>query len=154
MESKSKRDINEFYGIPEGPPASPDGNRRELIHHAKTRTLLPTTPYGLVNMPQNEMTTLGVRTVSGPSHEQETGYPPSPLTSRKNQPNHTPSGSRPHTSGAVFAKSSAEPIPSGVPSNVHFIRIQQSSGPLIIPVGGSSSLSCAHLTAGSKSKFV
>jgi hypothetical protein len=134
MESKSKRDINEFYGVTEAPPASPDGNRRELIHHAKTRTLLPTTPYGLINMSQKDMNTLGVTATLGtPDHQ--SGYPRSPPKKNPSIPSPSlHSQSRPHTSGAVFGKSSAEPIPSGVPPNVHFIRIQQSSGPIIIPV--------------------
>lgn len=139
MESKTKRNINEYFGISEG-SSSPN---REVIHHAKTRSLLPNTPQSLINMPQNHTNTLGVNTVPE-IHGNEVKVQRSPSTPQKLQfQQHSTSlythSSRPHTAGPLFSKSSNEPNFSGVPPNVHFIRIMQQSGPLIVPVSFATS---------------
>jgi hypothetical protein len=158
MESKSKRDLNEFYGLHETNSPSSDGNRREVTtHHAKTRSLLPNSPYGLVNMSQKEMNTLGVTTtpeIHGneiPRHTHTPQKQPTATAGNQSLSLHSQTTTRPHTSGAVFGKSFSEPIPNGVPPNIHFVRVQQSSGPLIIPVSPLppppvlSSLTCSQV---------
>lgn len=128
MESKTKRDINEYFKVPEGPP-SPVGNR-EIIHLAKTRTLLPTTPYGLINTSPH---TLGVNMVSEVAGN-ETKYTNNMSSPQKLLQHSTSLSSRPHTAGPLFSKSTHDSNLGGVPPNVHFIRIKQPSGPLIVPV--------------------
>jgi hypothetical protein len=155
MESKTKRDINEFYGLHDSSPNTSHaaatearGNRRELTtHHAKTRSLLPNSPYGLINMSQKEMNSLGV---TGNGNGNTSNSPEMPHTPQKPQTHaagtsvslYSQTPSRPHTSGAVFGKSVCEPIATGVPPNIHFIRIQQPSGPMIVPIPNQSD-SCA-----------
>lgn len=151
MESKTKRDINEFYGIHEPHTIPSDGNRREITHHAKTRPLLPNSPYGLINMSQEEMNTLGVNSTPetyGNETSRHIHTPQKQPMVNQSTSHFSQNTTRPHTSGAVFGKSFSEPMPSGVPPNIHFIRIQQSSGPLIIPVRQTSLASSPHLLSG------
>ena len=152
MESKTKRDINEFYGIHEPHIIPSDGNRREITHHAKTRPLLPNSPYGLINMSQEEMNTLGVNSapeIHGNEIPRHIHTPQKQQMVNQSTSHFSQNTTRPHTSGAVFGKSFSEPMSSGVPPNIHFIRIQQSSGPLIIPVRQTSSslllLTCSQV---------
>lgn len=128
MESKSKRDLNEFYGIHEPSSSEPSPGNVKEIHQAKTRTLLPTTHNALINVPSKDITSFGVTT-------RESTTPKSPYQKQKGiKTENSGTGSRPHTSGTKFGKSTNNANQNGVPSDVHFIRVSQPSGPVIIPV--------------------
>lgn len=136
MESKSKRELNEFYGIHEPSSHDPPGTAKD-IHQAKTRTLLPTTHNALVNMSSKDITNFGVTTTATTARESTplvSETPRSPYQKLQSSRSEHMNMTRPHTSGTKFGKSTADAIPNGVPSDVHFVRVLQPSGPLIVPV--------------------
>jgi hypothetical protein len=132
MESKSKRDLNEFYGIKDEelfferthyPSSEPTPKAKQSF--AKTRTLLPNTRDAFINSPS---------TATPMMNENPRGKTPATLNgSQRHYPSPAPTA-RPHSPGVIFNRSVLDQYSSGIQPDVQFVRVKQQENLVIVPV--------------------
>mmetsp|Transcript_9052 Transcript_9052/g.13607 ORF Transcript_9052/g.13607 Transcript_9052/m.13607 type:complete len:326 (-) Transcript_9052:778-1755(-) len=117
METKSKRDLHDFYGI-----RSKEYNKSPPVSSAPTchtQSLFPTSSASMTHSPSDMPTGIGPL--------------PSTPVDRNKRRTHSAGEARPRSPGMVFNKSSLEPC--GLSADVHFVRMKQSNGSnFIVPV--------------------